>query len=260
MGPKLAEPPEKHGPERSPKQWKPESAKDGIADEPTPKKRGPGRPRKQPLPEADLDGEEESHGAKAEIPKKRGPGRPRMSDSPGNGRPKKTSEQDDEADSQQPPKKKRGLGRPRKTSKKNDRDSDSSTGNDPDKKVSGSINLIRNGMDLAVDLMSKIKIGCRVEVFWSDDHCYYPGTITKQRANIFQAQKPFLIEYDDGYSEWIDLRDHVFRMIDSDCSNTSPNGPSSSASDAVAVSQGKRERERAPDGSFVKKHKTLKKN
>jgi len=72
-------------------------------------------------------------------------------------------------------------------------------------------NLIRNRMDM-VDVMSKIKVGSRVEVFWSDDDAYYPGTIAKLR-NILTSTKPFFLEYDDGESEWIDLRDHVFRMI-----------------------------------------------
>jgi hypothetical protein len=115
-------------------------------------------------------------------------------------------------------------------------------------------------MEMA-EVMLRIKIGCRVEVFWSEDDCYYPGTITKQRDNIIQAKKPFFLEYDDGESEWIDLRDHVFRMIAGDSKNASQDGITSSASDAVAISQGRRKRDREPDDLFSsKKHKRLKKN
>ena len=45
----------------------------------------------------------------------------------------------------------------------------------------------RNRMEMA-DVMLRITTGCRVEVFWSEDNCYYRGTITKQRDSIIQAK------------------------------------------------------------------------
>lgn len=111
--------------------------------------------------------------------------------------------------------------------------------------------LIRNRMDMA-EVMSKIKIGCRVEVFWSEDDCYYPGTITKQRDNIITSKKPFYLQYDDGESEWIDLRDHVFRLIEKD--EITPETVESAAS-----IKDKRKREKEAEDAGAKKMKRLKK-
>jgi hypothetical protein len=68
-------------------------------------------------------------------------------------------------------------------------------------------------------IASVIEVGSRVSVYWDDDHCYFPGTITKTKLN----GKPFFLKYDDGDEEWIDLRKHKFRLLPSHeegiCSN-----------------------------------------
>ncbi|CAB9499630.1 TUDOR [Seminavis robusta] len=117
----------------------------------------------------------------------------------------------------------------------------------------------RNRMDMS-DVMLRIKTGCRVEVFWSEDNCYYPGTITKQRDNIIQAKKPWFLEYDDGESEWIDLRDHVFRMIAGAGEEAAPTPVGdSNVPDPATADKEKRKREKdADDSSCGRKQKRLK--
>lgn len=56
---------------------------------------------------------------------------------------------------------------------------------------------------------SLIEVGSRVSVYWSDEDKFYAGTITDRS---FRG-KPFYLEYDDGEEEWIDLRKHRFRLL-----------------------------------------------
>jgi hypothetical protein len=56
--------------------------------------------------------------------------------------------------------------------------------------------------------LAKVEIGSRVAVYWPDDDEYYEGTVTRERN-----KKPFYLEYDDGDREWIDFRQHEFRLL-----------------------------------------------
>lgn len=56
---------------------------------------------------------------------------------------------------------------------------------------------------------SLIEVGSRVSVFWDDEQRFYTGTVTDRK---FRG-KPFYLEYDDGEEEWIDLRKHRFRLL-----------------------------------------------
>jgi hypothetical protein len=50
----------------------------------------------------------------------------------------------------------------------------------------------------------QVKVGRRVEVYWSGDEEYYPGVVARRG----KGDKIF-IEYDDGDSEWRRLNDRV---------------------------------------------------
>jgi hypothetical protein len=66
-------------------------------------------------------------------------------------------------------------------------------------------------------ICSLIDIGSRVAVFWELENSFFPGTITDR---TFRG-KPFFLKYDDGESEWIDLRKHRFRLLPPSSSSSS---------------------------------------
>jgi hypothetical protein len=51
----------------------------------------------------------------------------------------------------------------------------------------------------------------RIGVYWELDNAWYPGTVSKIQNEDF-----YLIDYDDGESEWLPLAEHRFRFIDDD--------------------------------------------
>lgn len=51
--------------------------------------------------------------------------------------------------------------------------------------------------------VSEMKVGTRVEVYWSGDDEYYEGTVC-EKSNDVNGSRVF-IEYDDGDDEWIDM-------------------------------------------------------
>ena len=59
--------------------------------------------------------------------------------------------------------------------------------------------------------LDKVQIGSRVEVLWSDDEEYYQATVTQEQRS---KKRPLSLVYDDGEREWIDLRQHKFRLIE----------------------------------------------
>jgi hypothetical protein len=58
--------------------------------------------------------------------------------------------------------------------------------------------------------LDKIRIGTRLEVFWSSDNEYYPATVIEQGS---QPTRVFLSYDDGGGTEWIDLAEHDFRLL-----------------------------------------------
>lgn len=72
--------------------------------------------------------------------------------------------------------------------------------------------------------LAKVKIGSRVSVLWHDDNEYYEATVTQER----DKKRPHYLMYDDGTSEWIDLHQHKFRLLDDEirsyCDEKYPNG------------------------------------
>lgn len=65
-----------------------------------------------------------------------------------------------------------------------------------------------------VDLL--VDVGTRVQVFWEKDGAYVPGEIRQHRPN---TRKPFLIAYDNGQEEWIDLDRKVWGLAEKKCSS-----------------------------------------
>ncbi len=59
--------------------------------------------------------------------------------------------------------------------------------------------------------LEKVQIGSRVEVLWSDDEEYYRATVTQEQMS---KKRPLSLVYDDGDSEWVDLRQHKFRLVE----------------------------------------------
>lgn len=58
--------------------------------------------------------------------------------------------------------------------------------------------------------LAKVEVGSRVAVLWEDD-TYYEASVTRER----NKRRPFLLLYDSGDYEWIDLRETKFRLLDS---------------------------------------------
>jgi hypothetical protein len=56
--------------------------------------------------------------------------------------------------------------------------------------------------------VSAVTVGSRVAVWWPAERRHYKGIVTKER----QGKDPFFLEYDDGEKEWINFRDHSFRL------------------------------------------------
>lgn len=65
--------------------------------------------------------------------------------------------------------------------------------------------------DLIAQEVSQIKVGTRVAVWWPDDRRYYEGVVSKKQPEA--SWRPFFLEYDDGEEEWIDFRQHKFKIL-----------------------------------------------
>ncbi len=56
--------------------------------------------------------------------------------------------------------------------------------------------------------LEQARVGSRITVLW-DDGKYHEATITHER----NKKRPLFLEYDDGDTDWTDLRRHKFRRI-----------------------------------------------
>lgn len=65
--------------------------------------------------------------------------------------------------------------------------------------------------ELIAKEVAKIKVGTRVAVWWPDDHKYYKGVVSRKQPEA--TWRPFFLEYDDGDEEWIDFRQHKFKVL-----------------------------------------------
>jgi hypothetical protein len=65
--------------------------------------------------------------------------------------------------------------------------------------------------DIRNSELTQIKVGTRVAVWWPDDRRYYEGVVSKKQSEA--SWRPFYLEYDDGEAEWIDFRQHKFKIL-----------------------------------------------
>jgi hypothetical protein len=59
------------------------------------------------------------------------------------------------------------------------------------------------------EFTTNAQVGSRVAVFWPDDDQCYEATVTRERSK----KRHVYLEYDDGDCEWIDRRQHTFRLL-----------------------------------------------
>ena len=59
-------------------------------------------------------------------------------------------------------------------------------------------------------MASRVTVGTKVEVFWEDDDCFYPGVVKE-----FNEDGKAHVLYDDGDEETLDLSKEKFKIIDS---------------------------------------------
>ncbi|KAK3236598.1 hypothetical protein CYMTET_53270 [Cymbomonas tetramitiformis] len=58
---------------------------------------------------------------------------------------------------------------------------------------------------------SKVTVGSKIEVFWKDDDCFYPGVVKE-----FNEDGKAHVLYDDGDEETLDLSEENFKIINSE--------------------------------------------
>ncbi|KAK3258501.1 hypothetical protein CYMTET_32458 [Cymbomonas tetramitiformis] len=66
---------------------------------------------------------------------------------------------------------------------------------------------------------SKVTVGTRIEVFWKDDDCFYPGVVKE-----FNEDGKAHVLYDDGDEETLDLSEENFKIINSTDETTDADG------------------------------------
>ena len=60
----------------------------------------------------------------------------------------------------------------------------------------------------------RVSVGMRIAVFWKDDGKYYEAKVTGQKNKNLRSE--FLLQYDDGDTERIDLATEKFRFLEED--------------------------------------------
>ncbi|KAK3283685.1 hypothetical protein CYMTET_8630 [Cymbomonas tetramitiformis] len=66
---------------------------------------------------------------------------------------------------------------------------------------------------------SKVTVGTKIEVFWEDDDCFYPGVVKE-----FNEDGKAHVLYDDGDEETLDLSEENFKIINSTDETTDADG------------------------------------
>ncbi|KAK3261773.1 hypothetical protein CYMTET_29333 [Cymbomonas tetramitiformis] len=66
---------------------------------------------------------------------------------------------------------------------------------------------------------SKVTVGTKIEVFWKDDDCFYPGVVKE-----FNEDGKAHVLYDDGDEETLDLSEENFKIINSTDEATDADG------------------------------------
>lgn len=69
-----------------------------------------------------------------------------------------------------------------------------------------------NSTALKSEKWKMVKLNMKIAVFWPDDRQYYPAAVKKESND----RTRWLLEYDDGDTEWVNLKTEKFRFIDDD--------------------------------------------
>jgi len=100
------------------------------------------------------------------------------------------------------------LAKKRKFDAENSDEDDSIFGDHDDSKPTGKSETDYEGLEPGrVEL---VEVGTQVAVYWDDDKCYYEATVVKERP---EKKKRFLLHYDDGDKEWINLQKVPFYIL-----------------------------------------------
>lgn len=71
-----------------------------------------------------------------------------------------------------------------------------------------------NEEDLSAIVMTpgleKAEVGLRIAVQWPSDEVFYEATIVRENQT---SKKPYLVEYDTGHYEWLDLHEVEFYLL-----------------------------------------------
>ena len=65
--------------------------------------------------------------------------------------------------------------------------------------------------DQKTKLLSQLRVGSRIEVWWTGDKKYYPGTVASRVPG--GSEHEYFVHYDDGDHHDLDLKEERFRMI-----------------------------------------------
>ena len=65
--------------------------------------------------------------------------------------------------------------------------------------------------DQKTKLLSQLRVGSRIEVWWTGDKRYYPGTVASGIPG--GGKYEYFVHYDDGDRHYLDLREERFRII-----------------------------------------------
>ena len=65
--------------------------------------------------------------------------------------------------------------------------------------------------DQKTKLLSQLRVGSRIEVWWTGDKKYYPGTVASRVPG--GGDHEYFVKYDDGDHHDLDLKEERFRMI-----------------------------------------------
>ena len=96
--------------------------------------------------------------------------------------------------------------------------------------------------DQKTKLLSQLRVGSRIEVWWTGDKRYYPGTVASGIPG--GGKYEYFVHYDDGDRHYLDLREEQFRIIKGGKSSRSP----SSLTDSDLVVPDEIDTSKLPEG------------
>ena len=96
--------------------------------------------------------------------------------------------------------------------------------------------------DQKTKLLSQLRVGSRIEVWWTGDKKYYPGTVASKVPG--GGEHEYFVNYDDGDHHDLDLKEERFRMIKGGRSSKLP----SSLTDSNLVVPDEVDTTKLPDG------------